>query len=68
MTTIDVVASDISCEHCKRSIEEHLGAAAGVRSVTVDVAARAVHVDYDDTATSAESIRSKLDEIGYPSC
>lgn len=66
MTTLDLTANDISCEHCKHSIESDLGAAPGVRNVDVDIDSKAVHVDYDDAQTDPGAIRSKLEEIGYP--
>lgn len=66
MTVLDITAADISCEHCKATIEHDLGDTPGVRAVVVDVAARAVHVDYDDSETNAAALRSRLAEIGYP--
>ncbi len=66
MSILDLTAKDISCEHCKMTIESTLGSTSGVRTVEVDVASKAVHVVYDDSETSSEAIRSKLDEVGYP--
>ncbi len=66
MNTLDVTAADISCDHCKRHIEQDLAEVPGVRSVLVDVATKAVHVDYDGAETDEAALRSKLDEIGYP--
>lgn len=66
MSMLEVSAPDISCDHCKRSIEHDLGEMPGVREVAVDVASRAVRVDYDSSEVSEDAIVSKLDEIGYP--
>jgi len=66
VSTLDVTAPDISCEHCKHNIETDLATACGVSEVSVDVATKAVHVVYDASETSPEEIRSKLEEIGYP--
>ena len=66
MTTLDVTANDISCEHCKASIEGDLTQALGVRSVEVDIDTKAVHVVYDDTETTPDAIKAKLNDIGYP--
>ena len=66
MSTLEVTAPDISCEHCKRSIEHDLGAAPGVHRVVVDVGTQRVRLDYDDAETSPEALRSTLAGIGYP--
>ena len=66
MKTLDVTAPDISCEHCQATIEHDLAEAPGVRQVTVDIDAKAVRVDYDDTETDDKALRAMLTEIGYP--
>ncbi len=66
MSTLEVTAPDISCEHCKRSIEHDLGTAPGVRRVVVDVGTQRVRLDYDAAETSPEALRSTLAGIGYP--
>ncbi len=66
MATIDLHAGDISCAHCKASIEGDLGREPGVRRVVVDVAIRQVQIDFDEQATHADVLRTKLAEIGYP--
>jgi copper chaperone CopZ len=66
MPTLDLTAPDISCQHCKASIEHDLGAAPGVRGVAVDIPTKAVVVDFDEHETDEERIRSTLSEIGYP--
>jgi copper chaperone CopZ len=40
--TITLVAPDISCEHCQRTIETALSEIAGVANVGVDVAAKSI--------------------------
>jgi copper chaperone len=47
MTTETLSVPDISCDHCRRTIETALGRLPGVRAATVDVAARRVEVTYD---------------------
>ena len=66
MTTLDLVANDISGGHCKASIESDLGHRPGVRGVEVDIDTKSVHVTYDDDQTSAEAIKETLAQIGYP--
>lgn len=66
MLILEMTAPDISCGHCKATIESNLGPEAGVESVTVDTEARVVHVVYDPTRTGPEILHQKLAEIGYP--
>lgn len=54
---------DISCDHCKNTIEGGLAELDGVSGVVVDVDTRRVTVT--GTAGDAE-IRSELEELGYP--
>jgi copper ion binding protein len=66
MTTITLTAPDISCDHCKQTVEREVGALSGVRTVSVDVPTKQVSVTFDDTATSRAEIESTLDDAGYP--
>ncbi len=56
---------NISCNHCKMTIERELKGLAGVKSVNVAVDPKTVSVDWDTPATE-ESIRKLLAEINYP--
>ncbi len=66
MSSLNVTANDISCGHCKTSIETDLARTPGVHSVEVDVDAKAVHVSYDEHQITPDTIRAKLTDIGYP--
>ncbi len=53
----------VSCEHCRASITEEVGAVDGVESVTVDLETKLVEVTgagLDDAA-----LRAAIDEAGY---
>lgn len=53
----------MTCEHCKASVSEELGAIAGVESVEVDLKTKLVTVSgasLDDAA-----LRAAIDEAGY---
>jgi copper chaperone len=65
MTTETLSVPDISCAHCQRTIESALGRLPGVQTATVDVAARTVHLIYDETAVDPGTIRTTLSEEGY---
>jgi copper chaperone len=63
---ITLTAPDISCDHCKHTIERELGTLPGVHSVAVDVPSKLVDVRFDPARTSETAIIAKLDEEGYP--
>ena len=65
MTTETLSVPDISCDHCRRTIESALGRLPGVQAASVDVAARTVKVSYDETALGQAAISATLAEEGY---
>ena len=65
MTTETISVPDISCDHCRRTIETALGRIPGVRAATVDVAARTVQVTYDHTTVGPATVRETLSDEGY---
>ena len=65
MESITLLSPDISCEHCRRTIEQALGEEAGVQDVVVDIAAKSVTVEFDGTVTSRDALANRLDEEGY---
>ena len=64
MTQIKLAVPDISCDHCKMSIEGAVGELAGVSQVEVSVADRTVDVSFDDSLTQAEIV-SAIEDQGY---
>lgn len=62
-TTRTYDVPDISCGHCKATIESTLGDRGDVEAVEVDVDTRKVRVV---GAASEDDVRSSLDEAGYP--
>ena len=54
MTQINFSVPDISCDHCKHSIEEAVGVLAGVESVEVGIESKVVAVDFDDASVSPD--------------
>lgn len=61
MTTLSV--PDMSCNHCKATVEAALGAVPHAGAVTVDLTTRKVEVE--GTAPAAALIEA-LDKAGYP--
>ncbi len=66
METVTYTAPDISCEHCRTTIERTLGALPGVAAVHVDVPTKRVEVRYDPAVVGEERLVFVLDDEGYP--
>jgi len=63
MTTLNV--PDISCGHCKSSIEGAVGPLDGVNAVEVHVDERTVDLAYDGTDATFNAIVAAIEEQGY---
>lgn len=66
METVTLTAPDISCEHCKMTIEREVGALSGVQTCSVDIPSRQVSITYDPATVTRRQIVETLDEEGYP--
>ena len=62
MTTLSV--PDISCGHCKSSIEGAVGALDGVTTVEVSIDAKSVDIDFG-APTDLEAIITAIEDQGY---
>jgi len=56
MTDLMLYVPDISCNHCKATIEKAVGAVPGVERVEVQVDRRTVEVDFRGEPKTAEVI------------
>ena len=56
---------DISCNHCKMSIEGAVNQLSGIESAEVDIEGRTVAVAYDSASQSLETIVTAIEEQGY---
>jgi len=65
MTTATLNVPDISCGHCKSSIEGAVAPLDGVDNVEVHVDARTVDLAYDGTDTTFNAIVAAIEEQGY---
>ncbi len=66
MSTATLNVPDISCEHCERAITEALSPVEGVRDVKVDIPAKQVRVEYDETVVDLSRLKAVLQEEEYP--
>jgi copper ion binding protein len=65
MSTLTLNVPDISCGHCKSSIEGAVGELAGVDKVEVTIDARTVDVAFDDTTVDQAAIVDAIEGVGY---
>ena len=66
MSNVILNVPDISCEHCERTITGALAPVDGVRSVSVDIPAKQVKVDFDEAQVSVAKMKELLSEEDYP--
>jgi copper chaperone len=66
MTTKILSVPDISCEHCARAIKGALEPLAGVGLVQVDIPAKRVTVQYDESKVGIEKITQAVEDEEYP--
>jgi copper chaperone len=65
MTTMTISVPEIHCDHCKHSIEGALAPLPGVASAQVDVNARTVTVEVDETVTDRARLVAAIEDQGY---
>ena len=65
MTTTTLSVPDISCNHCKMSIEGAVSTLTGVETVNVNIEPKTVDLTFDDAALSLDSIIEAIEEQGY---
>ncbi len=66
MAKVILTVPDISCVHCERTVKSVLQPQPGVRAVQVDISAKIVRLEYDESQLTLERIKALLDEEGYP--
>lgn len=65
METITLTSPDISCDHCKTTIERELSGLTGIQMVAVDIPSKQVEVTYDPAQLAQADIVAKLEDEGY---
>ena len=65
MNTVCYSVPNISCNHCVMHVQKALQPLDGVKQGDVDLASKAVTVEFDAPATDLQ-LRAALAEIGYP--
>ena len=65
MTTMTISVPEIHCDHCKHSIEGALAPLPGVTSARVDVDARTVTVEVEESLTDRGRLVAAIEDQGY---
>jgi copper chaperone len=65
MTDITLSAPDISCSHCKSSIEAAVAPMDGVASAEVAIDKKTVAVRFDPDLVDLNTIITAIDDLGY---
>ena len=65
MTSTTLSVPDISCGHCKMSIEGAVNELAGIDKVEVAIDAKTVDLSYDADAVSLDAIIDAIEGQGY---
>jgi copper chaperone len=65
MTQITLSVPDISCGHCKSSIEGAVTPLDGVTTAVVAIDDRNVAIEYDGVEATMDAIVKAIDEQGY---
>ncbi len=65
MTQVTLSVPDISCGHCKTSIEGAVAPIDGVAKAEVSINDRTVAVEYDPAQVELSSIVTAIDDQGY---
>lgn len=61
----DLSVPEVSCGHCKSSIEAALLPLPGVRQAEVDVDVKQVAVDFDELITDRAAVVGAIEAAGY---
>jgi copper chaperone len=65
MSTMTLSVPDISCGHCKTSIEGAVGDLTGIATVEVHIDERTVDVTFDDATVDRAGIVAAIEAQGY---
>jgi copper chaperone CopZ len=64
MNTLTLKSNDIHCDGCAASIVRAVSALSGVHDVKVDVDAKTISVDFEESA-DPDSIKEAIEDAGF---
>ena len=62
---LTLTAPDMSCNHCKMTIESAVKELSGIKYVNADPNTKKVTVDFDENEVSLDDIKSVIVDAGY---
>ena len=62
---LTLTAPDMSCNHCKMTIESAVKELSGIKYVNADPNTKKVTVDFDENEVSLDDIKSVIEDAGY---
>jgi len=65
MANVTLSVPDISCDHCKQSIEGALKVVEGVSAVEVHVPEKTVDVNFDESKVQQSTLTKTIEDQGY---
>ncbi|MGB9359285.1 MAG: copper ion binding protein [Acidimicrobiia bacterium] len=65
MTSRTLSVPEISCGHCKSSIEAAVAPLDGVDRVEVQIEAQTVEFEYDGTDATLATVVTAIEDVGY---
>jgi copper chaperone len=65
MTNRTLTVPEISCGHCKQSIEAAVAPLEGVDRVEVQIEAQTVEFDFDGSDETLAAIVTAIEDVGY---
>ena len=65
MTEKTLKVPDMSCGHCKATVEGELNKLSGVERTNADVEKGTVEVSYDEGKVTTENLKDAIEEAGY---
>lgn len=66
MTRESFNVPDVSCGHCKSTIETTLQPLNGVEEAAVDIDGKTVTVSFDESVTDRATVVRAIESAGYP--
>ena len=65
MKTIALTTPDMSCNHCKMTIEKAVKGLPGIKQVNADPGTKKVTVEFDEKSVTIEKIKKIIEDAGY---
>lgn len=60
-----LTAADMSCGHCKKTIESAVKELEGIEKINADPETKKVTVEFDESSITIEDIRHAIEDAGY---